>query len=84
MILRLDVDERDAATTQIVQTTVGQDLEQWVNHGYTKRIVAGDPDQSALLYRMSQRTMFVQMPPLATEFTDDAGVALIRTWIQSL
>jgi hypothetical protein len=84
MVLRLDVDERDAATTQLVQTTVGVPLEQWIGHGYTQRIVAGDPDQSAAFYRMTQRTMQVQMPPLATERTDDAGIALVQTWIQSL
>jgi hypothetical protein len=84
MILRLDVAERDAATTQAVQTTVGAPLEQWIGHGFTYRIVAGDPDQSAAFYRTTQRTMLVQMPPLATERADDAGIALIRSWIQSL
>lgn len=84
MVLRLDVSETDAATTQIMQTTVGAPLEQWINHGYVYRIVAGDPAQSALLYRMTQRTMYVQMPPLATEHTDDAGIAAIQSWIQSL
>lgn len=84
MILRLDVDERDAATTQTVQTTVGVQLEQWVSNGFTYRIVPGDPDMSAAFYRITQRTMFVQMPPLATEKTDDNGIALVRSWIQSL
>ncbi|HEX5059976.1 MAG TPA: hypothetical protein VFV99_11485 [Kofleriaceae bacterium] len=84
MILRLDVDEHDAATTQIVQTTVGVPLEQWVGHGYVHRIVAGDPDMSAAFFRITQRTMNVQMPPIATEKTDDTGIALIRSWIQSL
>jgi hypothetical protein len=84
MILRLDVDERDATANQIVQSTVGVELQQWIGHGYTHRIVAGDPDNSAVFYRMTQRTMNVQMPPIATEHTDDAGIALIRTWIQSL
>src|SRR4029079_17544711 len=70
MILRLDVDEHDATANQIVQTTVGADLEHWLDHGYTKRIVAADPDQSALYYRMTQRAENVQMPPLATEKVD--------------
>ncbi len=84
MILRLDVDERDATATQAYQSTVGVELQQWIDRGYTYRIVAGDPDQSAVFYRMTQRTMMVQMPPLATEKTDDAGIALVRAWIQSL
>lgn len=84
MVMRLDVDERDPAANQIVQTTVGVPLRQWLGHGYATRIVAGDPDQSAAFYRMTQRAMNVQMPPLATEHTDEAGIALVRAWIESL
>lgn len=84
MVLRLDVGERDVATSQVYRTTVGVPLENWLNHGYTNRIVAGDPDTSALLYRMTQRTMTIQMPPIATELSDPTGIDLVRTWIQSL
>ena len=84
MVLRLDVDEHDAATTTLAQSTVGAELEQWVGRGFTYRIVAGDPDASALMFRPSSRTKNVQMPPLATEHIDDAGLALLRSWIQSL
>ena len=84
MILRLDADEHDPVMNHIVHTSIGVALEQWINHGYTYRVVAGDPDQSAAFFRMTQRTMQVQMPPLATERTDDTGIALIRSWIQSL
>jgi hypothetical protein len=84
MIMRLDVDERDGSVNQAVQTTVGVALQQWPGHGYTFRIVAGDPDQSAAFFRMTQRAMNIQMPPLATEHTDEAGIAVIRAWIESL
>lgn len=84
MILRLDVAESDAQATKAVQTTVGVPLEQWIDRGFTYRIVAGDPAQSAVFYRMTQRTMNVQMPPLATEIPDDAGIEVIRAWIQTL
>jgi hypothetical protein len=84
MVLRLSAGESNAAATQIVQTTVGVALTQWVDKGYTYRIVAGDPDQSAAFFRATQRTMNVQMPPLATEKPDDAGLALLRAWIESL
>jgi len=84
MVLRLDVDERDAAASELYRTTVGAPLERWIDHGYTSRIVAGDPDASALLYRMTQRTMTDQMPPIATEYVDPTGIDLVRTWIQSL
>ncbi len=84
LVLRLDVDERDATQNQIVATTVGVDLEHWLDHGYTKRVVPGDPDTSALFARIAERTMNVQMPPIATEKVDGAAVELIRAWIQAL
>jgi hypothetical protein len=84
MVLRLDVEERDPTANKIVQTTVGVPIQQWLNHGFTERIVAGDPDASAIYYRMSQRAMNIQMPQLATEKTDPTGLALVRAWIQSL
>jgi hypothetical protein len=84
MILRLDVGERDALATKIVQTTVGVPLEQWIGRGYSFRIVAGDPAASAIYVRMSDRTPIVQMPPIATEHPDPGGLAILSTWIQSL
>jgi hypothetical protein len=84
MILRLDVDEHDAMTTQIYTTTVGVPLEQWINRGYTTRIIPGDPDNSAVYVRMASRVMNVQMPPIATEHTDPTALDLLRTWITSL
>jgi hypothetical protein len=84
LILRLDVAENTAAETQIVQSTVGVDIQQWLGHGYTKRIVAGDPANSGLWARMGQRGPNLQMPPIATEVIDPAGVELVRQWIQSL
>lgn len=84
LVLRLDVAERDAATTMIMQSTVGVPIQNWINHGYDYRVVAGDPDQSALFARISSRDINVQMPPLATKHVDEAGIALIRAWIQSL
>ena len=84
MVLRLAVDEQDAASTQIVQTTVDQPLEQWVGRGFDYRIVAGDPAQSALAYRMGQRGSPAQMPPLASEHADADGQALVNQWIESL
>lgn len=84
MVLRLAVAEHDAASTQLVQTTVGVALEQWIGRGFTDRIVAGDPDQSAIAYRMGQRTVNVQMPPLATEVVDTDGLAMIEAWIRNL
>ncbi|MDB4964242.1 MAG: hypothetical protein JWP01_4241 [Myxococcales bacterium] len=84
MILRLSADERVAATTDLARTTIGVPLQQWLGHGFATRIVSGDPDNSALLYRMTQRTQNMQMPPIATEVPDPTGIDLVRQWIQSL
>jgi hypothetical protein len=84
MVLRLGAGDADAASSELVQTTVGVELEQWINRGFVHRIVAGDPDASAVYYRMTRRTMQVQMPPLATERVHDEGLALVRAWIESL
>lgn len=84
MVLRLAASETSATANQIVVTTVGVPLQQWLGHGFTTRIVAGDPDNSAVLYRMTQRAVNMQMPPIATEVSDPTGIALVRTWIESL
>ena len=48
------------------------------------RIVPGDPDASAVLYRMGQRGNPAQMPPLASAVVDEDGLAVVRAWIESL
>ncbi|MFO0617936.1 MAG: hypothetical protein U0414_35425 [Polyangiaceae bacterium] len=44
----------------------------------------GDPEGSELFQKMSHRGEGKQMPPLATDVVDDAGVALMRRWIGGL
>ena len=48
------------------------------------RILPGNPDQSAVSYRMGQRGNNAQMPPLASKTVDTEGLALVRRWIESL
>lgn len=48
------------------------------------RIISGNPDESAVIYRMSQRGNNAQMPPLATHIVDAEGLAAVRAWIESL
>jgi hypothetical protein len=52
--------------------------------GRSKRVVAGDPDASAVLARMQIRGAEEQMPPVASEHIDPRGVELVRAWITSL
>jgi hypothetical protein len=85
MNLRLSPEHRTAAETPAYLTTVGQPLTKFKQEGYTHRIAPGDPDKSALVYRMMQRgTSGQQMPPMATEFSDEVGIAALTAWIKSL
>lgn len=89
MTLQLDLTAATPETTTIWQSTVGVPLFRFMHLGYTDRIVAGDPDTSAIVYRMSVRDAGTtgapdQMPPLATEHVDDVGVAAVRAWITSI
>jgi hypothetical protein len=46
------------------------------------RISPGDPSRSTIVYRMTTRDPYRQMPPLGTKIIDSAAVALITRWIQ--
>jgi hypothetical protein len=46
------------------------------------RISPGDPSTSAIVYRMSTRDPYRQMPPLGTKIVDKEAVDLITKWIQ--
>ena len=52
--------------------------------GATLRIAPGDPSASVVSYRMGQRAPFVQMPSLATDVVDAAGLGAVDAWISSL
>lgn len=53
--------------------------------GAAARLIApGAPDSSVLLERMSRRDDPAEMPPLASNLPDPAGVELIREWIGGL
>lgn len=48
------------------------------------RIVSGNPERSALIYRMQNRGNTAQMPPIGTKIVDEAGLQLLSDWISSL
>jgi hypothetical protein len=50
--------------------------------GETFLILPGKPERSAVLYRMSSRNPFYQMPPLATKLADAEAISLVRRWIE--
>ena len=84
MVLRLEVGEHDVATSGVYQSIVGRALQYWRGGAITERVVAGYPDISAIVARMSARGNDDQMPPLATEFVDPDGIAAVRAWVASL
>ncbi len=49
--------------------------------GATRRVIPGDPQRSALLYRMASRRPASQMPPLGSVVVDEEALALLRRWI---
>jgi len=87
MQLLLRTSERTVVESALYQTTVGQELENWVAPGGTgidSRIAAGSATLSGLYYRAASREFEDQMPPLQTEATPDAALADLATWIGSL
>jgi hypothetical protein len=84
MVLRLRVAERDPEQTDLWKSVVNGPIQAWRDRGYTVRVMPGHPEQSAVLARMMSRQLHDQMPPLATEFVDTQGVALITRWVTSL
>jgi hypothetical protein len=77
--------------SEVYTTTIGQKITDWKVHPdeLQQRVVPGDPDHSALLYRMLQRgkekpAADDQMPPLATERVHHEGIAAIRAWILTM
>jgi hypothetical protein len=65
-------------------TTVGR-AGQWKlpgEGGSTLRVAPGAPERSTLLHRMASRRPASQMPPLGSVLADEAGLALMRRWIE--
>jgi hypothetical protein len=84
MVLRLSVADVEAGQTTIERETVGVPLDNFTATSLRLRVSAGDPDQSALIARMSERGTDAAMPTLGTKHVDAAGVESVRAWIASL
>ena len=84
MDLQLSVSDATPADTMTYRSTVGVELQYWMEDGFALRVAPGEPDASGLLHRMSVRDTQAGMPPIATELVDEDGVALVRAWIAEL
>ena len=81
-VLRLNVADTTVATTTTFRTTVFQPTTSF--KALTYRIYPGDSAQSAIGVRPTHRGDAAQMPPIGTKHVDDAGVAAIHAWIDSM
>jgi hypothetical protein len=86
MLLRLDIQASAVQSSPVVESLVGQRLQYYRDQDgtITQRVVAGHPESSGLIARMQVRGPKEQMPPLATEQVDAAGVEIVSRWIASL
>jgi hypothetical protein len=87
-LLGLDLRHRSAAMDETTEpglaTTVGRSGRWRIPDSpapETLRIEPGAPERSSVLYRMSSRRSFSQMPPLGTVLVDQEAVDLLRSWI---
>jgi hypothetical protein len=82
--LWLDVETDSVEETGAWQTAVGKPTALFSDQHVNGRVVAGQPAQSAIWYRMSQRGNNAQMPPIGTEKLDESGLEIIFQWIEAL
>ena len=83
-VLRLAVSAQTVQDTGAYQTAVGVPTERFHASGITYRIARGAPSESAVFYRMSSRGDGDQMPPLATNVSDPAGLQWVRAFIDEI
>ena len=85
MYLRLLVGTQTVQETDTYTTAVNQEATDFTPAGITYRIAGGDPAESCIIYTMDQRDdSRYEMPPLASNIVDDAGVGTVSAWIQTL
>jgi len=84
MDLRVRATDTTVDDTGAYRTAVDVPLFVFRSDRYTLRIASGDPDASAVVYRMSIRGTREQMPPIASERVDDVGIEAVRAWITGL
>ena len=80
----LNVEDMTVEDTDAWKTAVSQENVLFNDQHVIGRIAPGNPEESAVIYRMSQRGNPAQMPPLASENKDETGVAAVTDWIRSL
>jgi hypothetical protein len=82
--LRWSSSESKPEATLAYRTTLRVPLQFFRRTNARWRVAPGEPDESAVLQRMSLADPTIRMPPLGTEQLDLEGVAVVRAWIESL
>jgi len=84
--LGLDFDQRVSAPEppRALRSAVGK-LSRFSIPGaeQTLRVAPGEPQASALAFRMGSRFPASRMPPLGTRLVDDEALELVRDWIEN-
>ena len=85
LLLRVSVADQTLEDTDTFKTAInkpGTASDEIDPEAY--RIEGGNPTDSMVLFRMNQRGIEYQMPPIGSEAKDTTGIDLIRTWIMNL
>ena len=82
--LWLNVEDTTVEATSAWKTAVSQGNALFNDQHVIARIAPGNAEESAIIYRMSQRGNTAQMPPVATKEPDATGIAVVTEWIRSL
>jgi hypothetical protein len=82
--LRLSVAQKLVDTTIPYQSSVNVKLQSFMGSALTLRIVPGEPEQSGVYFRMTQRGPRSQMPPIASEKVDPQGLQTVADFISGL
>ncbi len=84
LVLRVEPGETRVEDTRLYRSNVGVALEVYRQDDVGLRIEPGRAAASAIVSRMRLRDRVRQMPPLASELVDDAGIAAVSAWIDAL
>lgn len=86
-LFQMDLSVKDLAPemTAVYKTAIRQPLIHVLPDGQRFAVVPGVSEESGLLGRMQLRDRRLwQMPPIASDKVDNAGVAAVKAWIASL
>jgi hypothetical protein len=85
MFLKRSVDRSPKAMAKELESVIGHRSKYQIpglGAGDSYRIYAGHSEQSSVVFRMSSRNPYRQMPPLGTKIVDTLAVDLITRWIE--